>query len=199
MDIKEFRAAHNLPPEFSIALFEPKDFTGLATINRTKLNELSNTLLDALPQSITLSELMSFTGNLSNLFRVKLYEINDAIGLKPVEIDFAYAGFEDVCQAWLYAMIQARTQKTAEPDISKIYDNWLRNSVRISQTRHLYHHNGIAWEIQIINNAYGRAGLIIETETGTYEVRDTSLACPAEGFMAQLLAAVLSKLQTAVK
>jgi hypothetical protein len=200
-DIKTFRAKYQLPAVFGVALFEPKEFNGLASIHhsKTQLNALRTTLIDAVPETLPVSELMRFTGNLSHLFRVKLYEVNDAIGLKPVEIDFAAAGFEDVCQAWLYAFMQARVEKNSRPSISRIYQEWLEGSVRISQTRYHYDHQGETWHIQIINNAYGRAGLVIETASQTFHVRDVSLACPAEGFMEQLLTAVLSKLQTVTK
>jgi hypothetical protein len=70
--------------------------------------------------------------------------------------------------------------------------------MRISQTGHAYAHNGETWSVQIINNAYGRVGLVVETGTVTYHVRDTALACPADGFMAQLLITLLSKLQTQI-
>jgi hypothetical protein len=39
MPIRAFRTAHNLPPEFGVALFEPKDYTGLGSINRAGAEE----------------------------------------------------------------------------------------------------------------------------------------------------------------
>jgi hypothetical protein len=48
--------------------------------------------------------------------------------------------------------------------------------------------------VRIIQCAYGRIGLVVDTEEQTYYIRDSALACPAEGFMAGLLEAVITKL-----
>ncbi len=194
IDIQEFRAQHQLPPEFGLNLFEPKDSADLGTLNEggTALNELRDALLQALPQRTTLPELLGFIGRLSNLFRVKMMEINETIGLKQVEIDFAAAGFEDVCQTWFYAIMRG------QPDFQVTYTQWLNDSARLSSTMHPYIHGQAAWTIQVVNTIYGRVGLAVDTGSALFYVRDYSMSCPAEAFMLKLLLTITARLQAAL-
>src|SRR5262245_64156367 len=84
--IKDFRAAHDLPPEFGVALFEPKDYAGLGRIDRAgaELNGVRAALLDALPTQIKAPSWLSFLPDYARLFEAKLYEINAQVGLKDV-------------------------------------------------------------------------------------------------------------------
>lgn len=191
-EIKHFREAHNLPPDFGVNYFEPKNYSGLGQITTAgaELNQLRAALVQALPQHMALENWLAFLPQLTQVFEEQLYAINQQVGLKDVEVGFAVAGFEDVCNALLYALIQARHSKTPPPEFSVIYMQWLTSSVRISQTVHRYQQHGHAWHVQILNDIYGRVGLRVQAADQTYYVHDAALRCPADGFMFGLLNAV---------
>ena len=73
------------------------------------------------------------------------------------------------------------------PSFGQIYGQWLDNSVRISQRTYDYVHGRNHWAIQTINTVYGRAGLIVDMGDEVVYLVDNRLACPAEGFMFNLL------------
>lgn len=190
--IKTFRAAHNLPPEFGVALFEPKDYAGLGRIDQAgaDLNAVRAVVLAAVPPGLSLREWMAFIPELTRLFVNNLYEINPRVNLHDVEIEFAAAGFADVCQAAVYAHLRG-----AAPTFAAVYGEWLDASVRVSQAVHVYG----AWQVHIVTHAYGRAGLIVDTGSVTYYIADAGLGCPAEGYMASLLADVFERIASAVR
>jgi hypothetical protein len=189
MPIKEFRVRHGLPPEFGVALFEPKDYTGLGRIDSAgaQLNGVRQAVLDAIPRQMPLQSWMAFLPQLTGLFQQKLYDINYYVGLKDVEVEFAVAGFGDVCQALLYAMLRARAGSTPLPDFEQIYGEWMDNSARTYGEAYEHTHEGQVWRVRLVAHAYGRAGLIVDTGRETHYVYDPALGCPAEGFMAALL------------
>jgi len=187
--IKVFRAAHGLALEFSVALFEPKDYDGLGRIDRagSELNDVRRAILDALPERLSINAWLAFLPTLESLFRDKLVEINAQVGLREVEIDFAVAGFGDVCRALLYALLRARAENRPAPSFAQVYADWLNSTLRVSQTIHRYDHHGEAWQIQIITHAYGRVGMLVQEGAQRYYVQDGVYGCPAEGYMAALL------------
>ncbi len=189
--IKAFRQAHDLPPEFGVALFEPKDYTGLGRIDQAgaELNALRAAVLAAIPPDLLLSQWLSFAPELTRLFTDKLYAINSNVRLHDVEIEFAAAGFADVCQAVIYARLRDATP----PPFEAIYGAWLDQTARVSQTLHPYRD----WQVQMVTHAYGRAGMIVHRADQTDYVQDSSLGCPAEGYMAALLAEVAQHILTA--
>ncbi len=178
--IKAFRAAHDLPSEFGVALFEPKDYSGLGRIDRAgaELNGVRTAVLAAIPPKLPLPQWIAYLPQLTRLFTEQLYAINPQVKLHDVEIEFAAAGFADVCQAVVYANL-----RPPPPPFEAIYARWLDDTTRVSQTVHPYGD----WRIQIVTHAYGRAGLIVQMDAETHYVQDAALACPAEGFMASLL------------
>jgi hypothetical protein len=197
--IKIFRATHGLPDDFGIGLFEPKDYSGLGRIDRAgaELNEIRPIILDAIPTHMTLHGWPGFLPDLSKLFQNKLDEMNPQVGLKSAEIEFAVSGFSDVCHALVYGMIRAQSAGQQFPTFQQIYGDWLNTTVKISGTVHSYLHISAVWPVQIVNTAFGRTGLIIWTDSVTYYVEDTSLACPAEGFTFGLLNEVATRIITA--
>jgi hypothetical protein len=194
--LKQFRAEQHLPPDFSVALFEPKDFAGLGRIDQAgaALNDVRAATLaacDALsppqPPPVWLAALPRLQAH----FTDQLNHINADIGLRPVEIEFAAAGFRDVCEAVIFARVRAGD---AVPTFGGIYADWLDSTTRVSQTLHPYTHDGHTWGVQIVTHAYGRAGLIVHTGEAIHYVADDALGCPAEGFMLHLLAAMAERL-----
>jgi hypothetical protein len=185
--IKAFRAKHDLPPEFGVALFEPKDYNGLGRIDRAgaDLNSVRATVLDAIPAKMALRDWLNFIPDLTDLFRRALEAINLKVGLHDVEIEYAAAGFADVCQAVVYAKVRG-----AEMPFEAIYGMWLDQTVRVSQTVHRYG----GWDVQIVTHAYGRAGMIVREGSETHYVSDSTLGCPADGYMATLLADVSARI-----
>jgi hypothetical protein len=196
VEVRAFRAAHGLPDDFGVALFEPKDYTGLGRIDRAgaELNTLRQAIVAAVPTQIALSALPTYLDDLGPLFLAQLHAINRQVGLLDVEIEFAYAGFQDMCQALLYALLHAQSTHSAPPSFEQVYTNWLNNTVRVSQNVHVYAHQSRTWRVQIVNNVYGRVGLMAHVGEDTYYVRESSLACPAEGFMHTLLSEVAERL-----
>ncbi len=196
--IKGYRAAHALPDSFSVAHFEPKDYAGLGRIDSAGLE------LNAV-RTATLAQIEALTGRtplawldaipaLQSDFERALIGINGLICLRPVEIEFAAAGFGDVCRAFAYALLRAQADGTA-PTFARIYGEWLDSTVRVSQTVHRYVHNGAEWRVQIVTHAYGRAGMIIVREDGATDyVADATIGCPAEGYMAALLGEVTARM-----
>jgi hypothetical protein len=197
ISIKDFRAQFNLPPEFKVSLFEPKDYAGLGSIERagTELNSVRRAVLDAIPPRITQQTLLAdVLPNLERGFEAQLYAINAQVGLKDAEIGFAVSGFSDVCRAWSYAYLRAHIAKSAPPDFNSIYADWLNDSIRVSQTRHPYQ----SWQVQVLTHAYGRFGLIVHMDKETHYLYDPSLACPAEGYMQTLLIEVIRALENSI-
>ncbi|NWF68321.1 MAG: hypothetical protein HXY40_04485 [Chloroflexi bacterium] len=196
--LKDFRAQHALPPEFQVALFEPKDYTGLGSIERAgaQLNSLRQTVLEAIAPRLTPDMLFHVVlPRLEHLFEQKLYAINPVVGLNDAEIGFAVSGFSDVLRHWGYALVRARLEKQPHPEFARVYGAWLNNSIRISQTLHPYTHGAQTWRIQVLTHAYGRFGLAVHTAETTYYVYDAALGCPAEGFMQTLLADVVRAIE----
>lgn len=188
--IRAFREAYDLPPEFGVALFEPKDYTGLGRIDQAgaELNAVRAAVIAAIPARLTIQQWLGFIPELTRLFTNQLYAINPKVHLRDVEIEFAAAGFTDVCQAVIYAIIRARGADV--PPFEAIYGAWLDQTARVSQTVHAYRD----WQVQIVTHAYGRAGLIVRAGAETFYVQDAALSCPAEGFMAALLAEVAERI-----
>jgi hypothetical protein len=199
VDLRLFRARFALPPEFGVALFEPKDFTGLGSIDRAgpQLNAVRAAVLGAIPPRLAPRELAELLPRLSAQFRQQLYAINDHVGLRDVEIDYAVSGFEEICRELHYALLRARRGDGPPPAFPHIYQHWLQSMTRVSQRLHLYDHQGERWSVQIVTTAYGRAGMIVHTPGGIHYIRDAALACPAEGFMLALLRDVVAALLAA--
>ncbi|NDJ61109.1 MAG: hypothetical protein GYB67_08285 [Chloroflexi bacterium] len=199
--IKEFRADHGLPPTFSMAHFEPKDFTGLGSIDRAgaELNQLRAAVLAAVPDRLALAGWLEALPQLHATFRGQLYAINAVVQLHESEIDFAAAGFGDVTQAYVYALIRANAAKDPPPSFAVVYGVWLNSTARVSQTIYEYTHQGSVWRVQLVTHAYGRAGMIVAmAESAAVYVHDVTLGCPAEGFMAGLLAEVAARIQASI-
>lgn len=187
--IKDFSQAHEVGEDFRVSLFEPKDFHGLAAIDKagTEMNELRQSLLGAVPDELQMMNLLSFTDRMQATFRAGLYAINEVIQLKPEEVEFAVAGFGDVLRNWSYALIRGQASQEMPP-FSAVYYQWLSDTARLSQEVHIYEQNGAKWQVQVVNHAYGRAGLKVDTGEKVYYVADNIYVCPAEGYMAVLLA-----------
>ena len=198
ISIKEFRATHQLPNTFNIALFENKDYAGLGRIDSagTALNQLRATVISALPKQVLPLNWMSVLPNLTHIFETQLYQINDQVGLRDVEIEFAVAGFNDALQAYAYAFAYANTTHTPLPGFQSVYTEWLNGTIKIFSQQHSYIVDDQPCTIQVIAHAYGRIGLLIHADE-TYAVYDPLLACPAEGFMTTLLTEIASQMRQA--
>ncbi|GAB5492329.1 MAG: hypothetical protein Phog2KO_25440 [Phototrophicaceae bacterium] len=190
--IKTFRADYDLADDFSVRLFEPKDFTGLAVMDKASsaLQDLRTALLDAIPDTLTIVDILHNIDSLRELFRAGLHGSNHLIGLKPEEVEFAVSGFGDVLMNWAYALIQAR----ANADFDRVYHDWLQNSLRVSSSEHTYTYQDATWRIHILNHAYGRFGLLVKMGSGDVYILDTIYSCPAQGYMQTLLREIGQKI-----
>lgn len=196
ISIKEFRALHHLPQTFNINLFESKDYTGLGHIDSAgaALNQLRLTLIAAIPQQVHPMNWLSVIPDLTRSFEEHMYQINDQVGLRDVEIEFAVAGFSDALQAYAYAIVYANSTHTPLPEFQHVYTEWLNGTTRIYADQHTYILDDQTCTVQVIANAYGRMGLLIHAAE-TYAVFDPMLACPAEGFMTTLLTDIAHHMQ----
>ncbi len=196
--MRVFRAVYALPETFTITLFEPKDYSGLGRIDAAgaALHALSQTVLAAAPANLSPTAWIDQVDRLARVFEAALVGINDQIGLRPAEVGFAVAGFADVCRAYAYALIRAAAASEPPPNFIVVYGAWLNDSTRIGGMVYPYNHpqTGDTWRIQMILNAYGRVGLRVAIGAGVHYVLDTSLACPAEGFMVGLLREVAARM-----
>jgi len=199
--IQIFRARWNLPDDFGVAHFEPKDWQGLGALTGSgeALARMRQGVIEAVPPVIRLFELLAQVEASAQLFRRELEAANVQIGLRQVEVDFAAAGFQDVMQSIAYHLIQLAQTYRADLaqlhnrfDFAAIYQAWLEASTRISATTHRYppEDNGRQFEVRLVYNAYGRIGLAVGVANEAYYVADTSLACPAANYMADLCQAV---------
>jgi hypothetical protein len=196
--IQAFRAAHGLPSAFGVALFEPKDFSGLGRIDLAArsgaLQQLQERVLAQTPSNAPPLDWLDIFERLARVFEAELRAINDAIGLRESEIGFAISGFADALNAYAYAVVRAHVERLPLPRFQTVYAEWYANSTRLSQVRHAYTHGQSVWQVQIIYTVYGRVGLAVQTDQARYYVADSQYTCPAEGFMSRLLAAVAAKI-----
>ncbi len=199
--VKDFRAAHQLPADFGVGTFAPKDYTGLGRIDRagSDLNAVREAVLAALPATIAAPNWLNVLPDLGRLFEEQLYGINPQVGLKAVEIEYAVSGFNDVCQAVAYALVRARAAHTPPPDFRAIYGDWLNGTLKVMAEPYAYEHEGQRWTIQLVAHAYGRMGLRIQVGERIYAVYDPALACPAEGFMTAMLGEVTARMTAATR
>jgi hypothetical protein len=191
--IRTFRAQHNLSQSFGVSLFEPKDYTGLAALDQAgaELQRLRGGVLAAVPVVPSRMDLLSVVDRLQEVFETELRAINPRIGLREPEIEFAVAGFGDMCRLWAYALIRGRG---TAPDFASVYSEWLNDSVRVSTQEHVYAYGDQTWQVRILNAIYGRMGLEVTMPAETVYIADSVYACPAEGFMATLLQEVGERL-----
>jgi hypothetical protein len=198
--IQTFRAQWQLPHNFGIALFEPKNWeVGSMEGAGTLLLAVKERVIAAVSPHLPLSELMAAVEALTLIFEVELEQANLQIGLRPEEVDFAVSGFRDILQAAAYNLIQRYYTREDEPlcrqfDYSAVYQAWLDDSVRVSSVAHAYQYESLQFEIRLIYNVYGRVGLEIKNGSETYYVMDMSLACPAASFMRELCGEVAQAL-----
>ena len=199
--IRDFRETHDLPDTFSIAQFEPKSYEGLGSLDKAgvAMNELREHVLQLIPAKIAFPELLRFIDHIQLQFQTDLFNINDTISLKDVEVEFAVAGFGDVLRAIMYAMIPAKASQAYMPSFDSMYNGWINDSVRVSQQIHAYQHKEAIWTIQVVNHVYGRAGLQITIDDEVFYVEDGMYLCPAEGFMYSLLKDVSVKIWSALR
>ncbi len=197
--LKKFRTQLNLPPEFGVALFEPKNRPNLGSIEGAgpQLAAIRAQVLAAAPHRLNISQLMPAAKDIARAFHLALLRENATIGLHPPEVDFAAAGFSDVLHAVAYRLVQA--QHTGTPlNFDAVYQDWLDDSVRVSAATYHYANHGQVLSVRIVNNIYGRVGLTVTTGGQTYYVQDTSQACPAASFMDDLCREVSKKLSAAL-
>jgi len=205
--IRDFRTAHDLLPDFGVAWFEQKDYTGLGRIDRAgaELNGVRAALLDALPSTLPATGWLAFLPGYARLFEDRLYAINEQVGLKAAEIEFAVAGLSDVLHHVAYALIRGVTPPPQGEGIKveiwfrRVYAEWLDNSVKVFSQVYPYQHRGQSWGVQIFAHAYGRAGLVVRAGDETHYLYDPALGCPAEGFMAMLVADISAQMLAATQ
>ncbi|MCG3208741.1 MAG: hypothetical protein FOGNACKC_02353 [Anaerolineae bacterium] len=200
--VQQFRAQYNLPNSFGVDYFEPKNWAGLGSMGGAggALQQLRTALVSAVPAKIPPPAIFSVVEGLTVLFLEQLTAANAVVGLRPVEIDYAVAGFQDVLQAGAYRLMQLHHLSNAAGfDFESIYQTWLDDSVRVASRVHRYSSGHGELAVRVINYAYGRIGLAVEIGSQVVYVLDGSLACPAAVFMHDLCREVCLALAAAVQ
>lgn len=190
-----FRAQWQLPDDFNLARFAPKDWTGLGSLEHggPALARIRYMVTGAVPAAIPLHRLRDQVLALSGLFLSQLQLANSDIGLRDVEVDFAAAGFQDVLDATAMRLIQLShlhqrdlAQIQSHFDFNSVYQGWLDASARVFEQAHHYPHHGLDFKVRVVHNPYGRVGLEVAVNAETFYVADPALACPAAGYMYEL-------------
>lgn len=186
--IRAYRARHDLPDEFGVAYFEPKPDEGLARLDGAgdALETLRRDTLHAIPAVTERERLLAHIDAAADGFMRALNAVNGDIGLKPVEIDYACAGFRDVLSAWGYAVIRQHPAHSDAAFFDALYNDWIADSVRIAARTFTYLHGGTVYHVNIISTVYGRVGLRVIADDVTTYVADGVHACPAQSFMLAL-------------
>lgn len=195
--IREFRQTYQLPDDFEVARFEPKDYSGLGRIEAAgvSLNSLRERMLTALPDKHSVAGWITALPAIVMTFEQELRHVNACIGLREAEIGFAVSGFADVLQQYLFALMRANLDNIERtPSFRRIYGEWLASTMRVSQRVHYYGE----WTVQLVTHAYGRCGLIVRINDDTHYVYDSSLGCPVEGFMVRLLNDISTQIAAAL-
>lgn len=192
--LQTYRIQHHLSSDFSVARFEPKTWEGLGNLDGAgvALQTLTDHVLQRIPTQIDPAQ----TGfQLADVFRHALESINDEVGLRDSEVDFAVAGFQNVVDDFLFASMRSKLLHEPMPNFEQVYHAWLMQTIRVSSVRHEYTPpQGAVWHVQVIHHAYGRVGLRVEHAEHVDYIADHALACPAENFMMRLLKDVCSHL-----
>jgi hypothetical protein len=198
--LKTFIGHYGLAADFGVSAFSTKDYAGLGRIDAAgaALNTLRETVLQRVPARCTVTSLLNTVDDLGRHFEQHLRQINPVVGLREPEIEFAVAGFRDVLSQFAYALVQAHLTHGPRPDFSRSYHDWLMSTLRCFEERHLLQVAGQDAVVQVVAHAYGRVGLLIRRGDQTDAIYDPALACPAEGFMTVLVAAVASRMVDAV-
>ena len=197
--INIFRQTWQLPQNFGIKLFEPKDDVDLGSLDNSgqALNIIRDNVMAVIPNIIKQDKLMDYAEMLTQTFEYELIAVNETIGLKPVEVDFATAGFGDVIRAVVYKLVQlfhmyvnAPAKIEAEFNFMEIYWTWVDDSTRLGGNIYPYSTSEHEFEVRVIYNIYGRIGLEVVVNEEVFYVYDPILSCPASNYMLTLSEAV---------
>lgn len=195
--IADFRAAHGLPQAFGVMLFEPSDTVPSALLPgaHAALDGVTQGVLGLLalpPKDNTLNTWLKTARVLADFLQFRLKQVNHTVGLPDADIDFTVGVFREVCESAVWAMFRADAGDM--PTAELIYGEWLRDSVRVSPTVHVYDYAGERWGVQVISTVYGRVGLVARLPGGVEVVSDPAYAHPAQAFIEALLDSVLTKI-----
>lgn len=201
LPIATFRAAYNLPYTFGISHFEPADRprSGWGGDAEAELAEVQQAVLDAMPAQLPVWGWSMALPPLVTLFQNKLDAAAPLLDMSSREVAFAVNTFSELCQKYLHAVIRARVTGQPFPVFGDVYTAWLESTVEIGGAVHPYVHQGGVWAVQVVSHAYGKAGLVVWTDTDTYYIEDNAQRCPAQPFMEALLTAVAGRIARAVQ
>ena len=195
ISLQQFCHQWNLPDDFGVNFFEPKNWDGLGSIKGAgeMMAVMKDEVIAAIPETIPIAGLLSVVDIVSQSFRYRLEIANNRIGLRLHDVGFAVAGFEDVMRDGIYQLLRLNhtyqgnlVQIRKNFDFVSVYQTWLDASVRVSSEVRTIQYAENIFDVQIVNHIYGRVGLEVTVDSKTYFVTDKSLACPGENFMEEL-------------
>ncbi|MGQ9889733.1 MAG: hypothetical protein ACUVSX_14785 [Aggregatilineales bacterium] len=201
MPIAAFRAALDLPQTFGVAHFEPSVGArpGWADAAACELAEVQEAVLEAMPTQLPLQGWPLALPPLVTLLQDKLNQAAPLLCFDSHDIAFIVNTFAKLCQAYLHALISARSASQPLPDFEAVYASWLDSTVQSSSTVYPYVHRGEVWAVQVLRHAYGSVGLVVWTDTLTYYVEDSAAGCPLQPFTEALLQAAAARMIAAVQ
>lgn len=200
MAVEQFRQLHHLPDDFGVSRFgwiQPPAHKRLAHV-RDQFRELRDAVMRIVLHGNTSPDWMSFGLKLELVFRQRLLALSPVLELSPFEVDHFAGCFGDLCRSYIYYCLCARESQVSIPLFQAVYVEWLSKTTWISPMVQSYWHEGQQWRIQVITNAFGHAGLIIQAESETYFVEHVVEHNPTYRFVISLAVEVAARLGSAI-
>lgn len=198
--IRQFRKLNRLPEEFGLPLFSWKEQTGSLDLHQVHehLSRVRAPVLRTLAKGKGSLDWLSFGLKLELVFRERLRALSAATGLSIMDVEYISACFGDLCDTYIYCCLRARSKDRSIPYFQSVYLDWVSDTVHISQLVHCYVHDGEIWRVQVVTNAFGHVGLIVDTTEDTHYVEDNTETRPISRFIVSLLLEVASQIGTAI-
>jgi hypothetical protein len=195
--LQEFQSLFNLPDDFELAQFYPQPLDIPADLEQVRaiLDRIYQELLDTIPTEPPTTGWLEICLILQIRFRQLLNETCQSAKLDPIAIENAVIALGEVCQRCVNELLDAQTGIRELRPFSEIFSEWRRGSIRISEEVATFFRGDELWEIKCVEYAFGRLGLCVEMQGGTYFVYDPQWNCPSEGYLFNLLHQLMLEMQ----
>ncbi len=195
VSLETFRAAHDLPETFGVALFESEAETIAyhpIWSRQAILQALHEVLTTAVPHRIPLPQLTQLPQMLALLFQNELIIRGGDTELLRDDVEQVGTDLQNILEPAAYKLIelyyqngQDNTAVAEKFDMLAIYQEVLDSTVQLSTAVYEYPHQGEMWQVHLIYTVYGTLGLHITTAVDTHHyVADPIHAFPAHHFLA---------------
>ena len=193
--VETFRATHDLPERFGVALFESEaEKIAYHPIwsRQAILQALHEVLTTAVPAHIPLPQLNQLPQMLALIFQNELISRGGDTELLRDDVEQVATDLQNILEPAAYKLIelyyqnkQDKTVVAEKFDMLAIYQEVLDSTVQLSTAVFDYPHQDEMWQVQLIYTVYGTLGLHITTAVDTHHyVADLAHAFPAHQFLA---------------